>query len=221
MASLSETIQNILAAIANIFKRKPTSIEKMSQDDLLKQKAILENNETKILNDIEKLEAEKIKLFEEAKNADSKSMMEAIARKIHTTDKRIKGLQATLGPLGQRISALDRFINMKEMGNLAPNTNKIIDVLRETDSEQIQQEVDKQLAQDLRQDEKMDDTLESFKMMQEQDDANFKEDEEIKSIMEQIEQAQAMDASVEEIALLKEHTQPETAPKTKDTPMAQ
>lgn len=220
MASISETIQNIISAITGLFRPKP-SLNTMSQDDLTKEKTILEQNENKILREMKRLEEQKVKLFEEAKREPSESMRRAKARQIRDIDQRIRGMQATLGPLGQRISVLDRFISMHEMGNFAPNSSEVIDALRRTDAQQIQQDIDNQLAADLMQEEKLNDMAETFKTAQERDEALYEEDEELMSIMTEIESAAVMDASVEEAALLKEQapSQRESAPADMENPM--
>ena len=207
MASLSQTIQNIIAAITGIFKPK-SSLNTLSKDALVKEKSILERNENKILREMERLEKQKTRLFEEAKKEPSDSVRRAKARQIREIDQRIRSLQATLGPLGQRISVLDRFISQHEMGNFAPGTSDVIDVLRQTDAQQIQQAIDSQLAADLMQEEKLSEMAETFKAARERDEAMCEEDEEILGIMAQIESAAAMDAGVEEAALLKEQSPP-------------
>lgn len=220
MASISETIQKIITAIANIFKRKP-SLNTLSKDDLVKEKSLLEQNENKILREMSRLEKQKAKLFEEARQEAAESVRLAKARQIRDADQRIRSLQATLGPLGKRIGVLDRLIAQREMGNFAPGTSVVADVLRQTDAQQIQQEIDNALAADLMQEEKMNEMSETFKAAQERDEALYDEGEELQAIMAQIESAAAMDASVEEAALLKEQTpaQTESADAQKEQPM--
>lgn len=220
MASISETIQKIITAIANIFKRKP-SLNTLSKDDLVKEKSLLEQNENKILREMSRLEKQKAKLFEEARQEASESVRLAKARQIRDADQRIRSLQATLGPLGNRIGVLDRLIAQREMGNFAPGTSVVADVLRQTDAQQIQQEIDNALAADLMQEEKMNEMSETFKAAQERDEALYDEGEELQAIMAQIESAAAMDASVEEAALLREQTpaQTESADAQKEQPM--
>jgi hypothetical protein len=170
---------------------------------------------------MKRLEEQKVKLFEEAKREPSESMRRAKARQIRDIDQRIRSLQATLGPLGQRISVLDRFISMHEMGNFAPGSSEVIDVIRQTDAQQIQQEIDSQLAADLMQEEKLNDMAETFKIARERDEAMYEEDEELSAILAEIESAAVMDASVEEAALLKEQapSQREAAPADMENPM--
>jgi len=93
--------------------------------------------------------------------------------------------------------------------------------MRRTDAQQIQQDIDNQLAADLMQEEKLNDMAETFKTAQERDEALYEEDEELMSIMTEIESAAVMDASVEEAALLKEQapSQRESAPADLENPM--
>ncbi len=220
MASISETIQKIITAIASIFKRKP-SLQNISKDELIKEKSTLERNERKILKQMETMEQQKIKLFEEAKREPSESVRRAKARQIRDIDQRINGLQATLSPLGKRISALGSLIAQREMGNFAPGTSEVMDALRQTDAQQIQQEIEEALAADLMQEEKLNGLAETFNAAQARDEALYDEGEELKNILAQIENAAAMDASVEEAALLKtqESASAESISHDKESPM--
>jgi len=203
MASISETIQNIISAITGLFRPKP-SLNTMSQDDLTKEKTILEQNENKILREIKKLERQKARLFEEARREPSESVRRAKARQIRDIDQRIRSLQSTLTPLGKRLSVLDSLIAQHEMGNFAPGTSQVVDALRQTDAQQIQKNIDNQLVEDLVQEGKLDDMTETFKTAREREDAMHEEDEEIQAILSQIEQSAVMDADTEESAFLKE-----------------
>jgi len=220
MVSISETIQQIITSIAGLFGRKK-GLDSLSKDELQKEQRILEQNEHKITRKIEQLEAQKTRLFEEARREPSESVRRAKARQIRDIDQRIRSLQATLGPLGQRISVLDRFISMHEMGNFAPGSSEVIDVIRQTDAQQIQQDIDEQLATDLIQEEKINEMTETFKTARERDEAMYEEDEELSAILAEIESAAVMDASVEEAALLKEQapSQRESAPADMENPM--
>ncbi len=220
MASISETIQNLIAAIAGIFRPKK-GLESLSKDDLIKQKNILERNETKILREIEDLEKKKAQLFEEAKQATSDSLRRAKARQIRDIDQRIRSLHGTLTPLGKRISVLNSLIAQHEMGALPAGASELVDTLRQTDAQAIQEEIDEQLAMDLVQDQKMDAMTETFAAARERDEALYEEDEELLDILAQIESAAAMEASVEEAALLKEQppAEAESSPATKEGPM--
>lgn len=205
MASIAETIRSLIDSITGIFRRK-RGLESLSKDDLITQKTILEQNENKILREMERLEVQKTKLFEEAKQASSESVRRAKARQIRDIDQRIRGLQSTLTPLGKRISILGRLIAQHDTEALPEGVSEVADVLRRTDTQEIQNEIDAQLAADLMQDEKLDDMAESFNVAQERDEELYEEDEEVLAIMAQIESAAAMEASMEEAALLKEQS---------------
>ena len=203
MASLSETIQQIITSIAGLFGRKK-GLDSLSKDELQKEQRILEQNEYKITRKIEQLEAQKTRLFEEARREPSESVRRAKARQIRDIDQRIRSLQSTLTPLGKRLSVLDSLIAQHEMGNFAPGTSQVVDALRQTDAQQIQKNIDNQLVEDLVQEGKLDDMTETFKTAREREDAMYEEDEEIQAILSQIEQSAVMDADTEESAFLKE-----------------
>ena len=212
MASISQTIQNIIGSIMKLFRRKST-LETMSKDDLSQLKSKLELNENKILREIEKLEKQKEQLFEEATRERSESLRRAKARQIRDVDQRIRGLKATITPLGKRISILDRLIAQHDMGNFAPGTSEVIDILRQTDANELQKEIDNQLAEEMMQEEKLDTMAKTFRAAQEKDEAEHKLDEEVEAILAEIENAAIRDAEIEEVAFLQEQT-----PSSKETP---
>ena len=221
MASISETIQKVIDSITRIFRRKST-LATLSRDDLVKEKNTLERNENKILRQMQQLEKKKELLFEEAKQERSESVRRAKARQIRDIDQRIRSLQATLGPLGQRISVLDRFISMHDMGNFAPGSSEVMDLLRQADSKEIEKEIKDDLAAAMMEEEKMDAMTESFKVARERDEEQYTADEELMDILAEIEQAAIRDASVEEAALLKETPSSKEATATnQETPMTE
>ncbi len=208
MTSLSEAIQTFIAGILRIFKPKRTLAD-LSWDELLKEKRLLETNEKKILKEVARLEEEKSRLFEQALKTDSKPTQLALAGKIRNIDQRVKGLSETLAPIGKHIHILDRLIAQKEMGQLATGNSTVIDIIRNTDSGELQAEIENQLAEDSVQGEKLTELIEGFATGREQDEATFQDDEEILGIMQQIENAKAAEAVVaaaEETEFLEEST---------------
>ncbi len=177
----------------------------------------MELSEKKTLRQLEKLEAKKTKLFEEAKQEPSQSLIRAKARQIRDIEQRIQGLQAVLGPLGARISVLDRLIPQYEMGQFAEGSSALTDALRQTDAQVIQQQMDEALAQDVLQDEKMQNMLDTFRIASDRDEEVY-EDEDIAGIMEDIERAAALEAGAEEVAVLREE---ETIAPDSEPPMAE
>lgn len=205
--TFSETIKGWLQSIINLFRPK-RGLDTLSKDDLLTQKMQLERNENKILRQMEQLERQKARLFEEAKQESSESMRRAKARQIRDIDQRIKGLQAVLGPLGQRISVIDRLVSQHEMGQFAAGSSEVVDALRETDAQVVQQEMDEALTEELLQDEKVDNMLETFRVSSAREAEMYDEDEDLLAIMDQIEQAASLDAAAEETAALSEEAPP-------------
>lgn len=219
-STLSETVQSWFRSVVNLFRPKQT-LDTMSKDDLRKQKSTLERNERKLVKQLEKLEAQKTQLFQEAKQEPSESVRRAKARQIRDIDQRVQGLNAVLGPLGQRISMLDRLIAQYDMGQFAKGSSELIDILHETDAQSLQQKMDQALTEELLQNEKVDSMLETFRTASERDAEIYEEDEEVLAILGNIEQSAAMDASVEEAALLKEQTpsQTDSASPEKESPI--
>ena len=201
--TFSETIQGWFQSIANLFRPKQ-GLGTMSKDDLLAQKMQLERSERKILRLLKEMEAQKSKLFEEAKLEPSESMRRAKARQIRDIDQRIKGQQAVLGPVGQRISVMDRLISQYEMGQFAEGSSELVDALRETDAQVLQQKMDEALTEDILHDEKVGDMLDTFRVSSERDAELYDEDEDLLAIMGEIEHAASLDAAVEETAALRE-----------------
>jgi len=195
-SSFSDTVRQWLQTIIGIFKRKP-GVENLSLDDIRKQKISLEQSERKVLRDLEKLEKEKTRLFEAAKQATSQTLRLSLARKLQGVDQRITQLQHILGPLGARISVLGDFESQYELGRFARGSSEIVDALRTTDAQKIQEQVDESLSRELLQQQKVDEMLGTFTESLESESETYDQDEGLQEILRAIETASMLEAEPE------------------------
>ena len=206
-SSLSDTIRQWIQTFTGLFRRKE-GLQSLSLDDVRREKILLERSERKILRELERLEQEKNKLFEAAKQATSQVIRLSLARKIQGVDLHITQLQQTLKPLGARISVLDHLESQYELGRFAQGTSEVVDALRATDAQELQKQIDESLAQDILQNQKVDEMLETFKESMEKEAEDYDSEEGLQAILAEIEHAAQVDAGAEEEALLREEEPP-------------
>ena len=208
-SSFSDTVRQWLQTITAIFKQKP-GLDNLSLDDIRKQKISLEQSERKVLRDLEKLEREKTRLFEAAKQASSQTLRLSLARKLQGVDQRITQLQHILRPLGARISVLGDFESQYELGRFARGSSEMVDALRTTDAQKIQEQVDESLSRELLQQQKVNEMLETFTGSMENESETYDQDEGLQEILKAIETASLLETEPEQAADLQTQEPPTT-----------
>ncbi len=215
-SSFSESIHNLWDRITGLFRPQPT-LNTLSRDQLMAEKLQLERSEQKIVQNLAKLEAEKTRLFEAAKQEPSQNMRLVMARQIRDVDQRAKSLQDTLTPLGKRISVLNELIAQQEMGRFGEGSSKLVDALRATDALTVRNMALDQATQDLYQDEKLSGMLETMNTAREAESAAQGKDPEVDAILAEIERSAAAEQAVAEKAVV---AAPEATP-SREAPEAE
>ena len=200
-SSISESIHSLWDRIAGLFRPKPT-LNTLSRDQLMAEKAQLERSEQKILQNLAKLEAEKTRLFEAAKQEPSQRKREVMARQIRDVDQRSQALQATLTPLGKRISVLSELISQQEMGRFGEGSSALVDALRATDTQAVRAWMTDEAVADQYTDEKLTGMLDTIQTTAEMDEAAHGEEVEVSAILAEIERAAASESATTEKAAL-------------------
>ncbi len=181
-----------------LFGRGPKGLSDLSQDELMKERTKLELEERKTLKQLESLEKEKGKLFEEAKQSDSKAVMQVKARKIRDTDHRINELKGNIRRLGKMLQLVNVQLLQMEKGQLLGSNSPFTQLINETSSADLSAWLDGNLAEGSLVEHKVDEILNSFNDADELR-GDIGADPELDAIMQQIESAKAIDAMSEEM----------------------
>ncbi len=183
----------------NIFGRGKKSLSDLTYDELSQERTKLELEERKTLQKLEKLEAEKAKLFEEAKRSNSKAVMQVKARQIRDIEHRIKEQQGNIRRLGKMLQLVNLQLMQMEKGQLLGSNSPFARLIQETSSAELSAWLDGTLAESSLVESKVDEILESFRNADELRGGSTG-DAEIDAIMQQIEAAKAIDAMSAEMA---------------------
>ena len=183
----------------NIFGRGKKGLSDLTYDELSQERTKLELEERKTLKKLEKLEAEKARLFEEAKRSNSKAVMQVKARQIRDIEHRIKEQQGNIRRLGKMLQLVNLQLMQMEKGQLLGGDSPFARLIQETSSAELSAWLDGTLAESSLVESKVDEILESFRNADEMRGGSTG-DEEIDAIMQQIEAAKAIDAMSAEMA---------------------
>ncbi len=99
--------------LRNLFKRKK-SIDKVSMDELRREKIRLSQEESRTTSQVEKLERQKQELFIKGKDEPSQRQQMIVARKIKELDVQAKNSDKMLRMISSQIRALNGFVQLKE-----------------------------------------------------------------------------------------------------------
>jgi hypothetical protein len=183
-----------------LFGRGPKGLNDLSQDELMKERTKLELEERKTLKKLEALEKDKNRLFEEAKRSGSKAVMQVKARQIRDIDHRIKEQQSNIRRLGKMLQLVNVQLLQMEKGQLLGSDSPFAKLITETSSADLSAWLDGNLAEGSLVEHKVDEILSSFRDADELR-GDVTGDPELDAIMQQIEEAQAIDAMSAEMML--------------------
>ena len=189
-----------------LFGRGPKGLNDLSQDELMKERTKLELEERKTLKKLEALEKEKNKLFEDAKQSGSKAVMQVKARQIRDIDHRVKEQQSNIRRLGKMLQLVNVQLSQMERGQLLGSDSPFAQLINETSSADLSAWLDGNLAEGSLVEHKVDDILSSFRDADELR-GETTGDSELDAIMQQIEEAQAIDAMGAEMMLDEDDTE--------------
>lgn len=123
MSSTMRMIWDAVGGLVETFGRKNTTstgepkvprIEDLSSDDLARERIRLEQEEKKLLRQVEEVEAEKRAAFEQATQESSVRKQTIMARKIKELDTKSKNLDRNLRVLSQQLRIINGFIQVKD-----------------------------------------------------------------------------------------------------------
>jgi hypothetical protein len=181
----------------NFFNRKKRLAD-YSYDELLTERTRLEAAEQKTLRELQKLEEEKARRFERAKQATSSSEREVEARKIRDISHRIDGLQGNIRRLGKLMRVVDLTMARLEQGRLARESSPLVKAIADTDALGIQDWADRVMAGEAVVEQKLDDLLKALGEAEETLARPSTGDAEVDAILDEIERAAATEALARE-----------------------
>jgi len=179
--------------LGKFFSRGAKGLNDLSYDELMRERTKQELEERKTLKKLEKLESEKNALFEAAKASNSKAVMQVKARQIRDIEHRIKEQTGNIRRLGKMLQLVNIQLLQMEKGQLLGTNSPFAKLINETSSADLAAWLDGNLAEGSLVEHKVDDILESFRNADELQ-GTVSGDSEIDTIMQQIEQAKALDA---------------------------
>jgi ABC-type transporter Mla subunit MlaD len=186
--------------MAPIFNRKKRLAD-YSYDELMQERARLEAAEQKTLRELQRLEEEKSRNFEEAKQAGSASVRQVHARKIRDINHRIDGLQGNIRRLGKLIRVVDLTMAQMEQGRLTRESSPLVKAIAGTDAQDLQDWVDRVVSGEAVAEQKLDDLLRTFDEAEEMRGRVSTGDAEVDAILAEIERAAATEALTREMKL--------------------
>ena len=118
------------------------SLEDLPLDDLRREKIRLDQEEAKLIRDVDKIETQKKELFLKGKDESSQRQQMIIARKIKELDAQAKNMDRQLEFLSRQLRIVNGFMQLKENQRYLRESG-LIGVLGKIDLEQLQEYVDK------------------------------------------------------------------------------
>jgi|YNPNPStandDraft_1061719.scaffolds.fasta_scaffold27163_2 hypothetical protein len=197
---LVDVWQGLWQAIRNLFRRR-RSLSDFSLDELRTERVRLETAEQRIVRDLERLEQEKVTLFEAAKRETSQTTRVALAGKIRNINQRIGLMQGNLTRIGKLLRVVEQLIDAREVGRLQPDTNRIVDAILQTDGLALADWAEQMVAGQVVTEQKVDEIVRAFEEAGQDYQRLASEDREVGAILAEIERARAAEATAEELGL--------------------
>lgn len=184
--------------MSRLFSRKKRLAD-YTYDELAMERTKLEAAEQKTLRELQRLEDDKARLFEQAKQATSAPVREVMARKIRDVNHRIDGLQGNIRRLGKLLRVVDLTMVHLEQSRLARSDSPLAKAIADTDALGIQEWADQVIAGETVAEQKLDDLLEAFGEAEEVLGRASTGDAEVDAILAEIERAAATEALAREM----------------------
>lgn len=121
---------------------KSKSLDDLPLDDLRREKIRLDQEEAKVIREVEKIEGQKKDLFLKGKDESSQRQQMIIARKIKELDAQAKNMDRQLEFLSRQLRIINGFMQLKENQRYLRESG-LIGVLGKIDLEHLQEYVDK------------------------------------------------------------------------------
>lgn len=181
---------NILNPIRGLLDRK-RSIEDLDVDELRKEKIRLEQEERKIVREVEELEERKQELFQQGKDETSDRQRRILATKIKELDVQGKNLDKNLQFIARQLRIVNGFMQIKENQRLLEKAG-VSSVISTVDLPTLQHFVEEASVEGAFQ---MDKFQEILQTLEDTDRVvgGFEPDEDIQGIMDAMEDAHLAD----------------------------
>lgn len=181
---------NILNPIRGLLDRK-RSIEDLDVDELRKEKIRLEQEERKIVREVEELEERKQELFQQGKDETSDRQRRILATKIKELDVQGKNLDKNLQFIARQLRIVNGFMQIKENQRLLEKAG-VSSVISTVDLPTLQHFVEEASVEGAFQ---MDKFKEILQTLEDTDRVvgGFEPDEDIQGIMDAMEDAHLAD----------------------------
>lgn len=184
--------------MSRFFSRKKRLAD-YTYDELAMERTKLEAAEQKTLRELQRLEDDKARLFEQAKQATSAPVREVMARKIRDVNHRIDGLQGNIRRLGKLLRVVDLTMVHLEQRRIAQKDSPLAKAIADTDALGIQEWADQVIAGEAVAEQKLDDLLKAFGEAEEVLGRASTGDAEVDAILAEIERAAATEALAQEM----------------------
>lgn len=132
----------LIDAVKKALGSKGKSLDDLPLDDLRREKIRLDQEEAKLIRDVEKVEAQKKDLFQKGVNESSQRQQMIVARKIKELDAQAKNMDRQLEFLSRQLRIVNGFMQLKENQRYLKESG-LIGVLGKIDLEELQEYVDK------------------------------------------------------------------------------
>jgi hypothetical protein len=132
----------LIDAIKKALGAHGKSLDDLPLDDLRREKIRLDQEEAKLIRDVEKVETQKKDLFQKGVNESSQRQQMIVARKIKELDAQAKNMDRQLEFLSRQLRIVNGFMQLKENQRYLKESG-LIGVLGKIDLEELQEYVDK------------------------------------------------------------------------------
>lgn len=132
----------LIDSIKKALGPKGKSLDDLPLDDLRREKIRLDQEEAKIIRDVDKVEAQKKDLFQKGVNESSQRQQMIVARKIKELDAQAKNMDRQLEFISRQLRIVNGFMQLKENQRYLRESG-LIGVLGKIDLEELQEYVDK------------------------------------------------------------------------------
>jgi hypothetical protein len=186
----------IFDSLSGLFKRART-IEDIQVDELKREKIRLDQEEAKIIREVDSVEGRKRELFLRGKDESSHRQQMIIARKIKELDVKASNLDRQLKFISRQLRMVNGFMQLKENQKTLRESG-LIAVLGSMDIEKLQEYVERSSIDGVFQMDKFEEilgTLEEGEVLT----GNAREDEDVLEIMRLMQQAKESESSAEAV----------------------
>ena len=182
-----DLLGNLLKSRKDTTPGKPASLDDIPLDDLKKEKVRLDQRERTMISEIQDIENEKRKLFEEGVRNNSQREQRIIARRIKELDQRAQNMDRMLQTISKQMRILSGLVTLKERSRFMAESG-IASVLKTLDLQDLVVFIDQASVDGEFQEEKFDDLLRALEKSGAHT-TEYNEDEDVLQIMREMQMA--------------------------------